>query len=176
MIRLRLCFLAFGGFAALASAQQVPIKPGLWEIRQTSTDGAGKAMADISARLKSIPRDGSARVDAGVEKDAPPAGSDSVKLCFTAEQLRRDDWLTHPGRCKMEVRSRTASTWKWRSVCTQPTASTTEGETQFSGDEAFSTRMTTTLQRGGRKETMQRESSGRWLGADCGSLGAAPKN
>lgn len=159
-----------------AVAQAPPIRPGLWEVRSISggADGAARPMPDLGERLKGLPPEQRAQFEKmmrerGVGVGGPGQG---MQLCFTAEQMKRDSWVSgdRGGNCRTEVTSRSGGVWKWRTECAPPRASTIDGETRFSGDTAFTTRMTTTSEHKGQVSKATHESSAKWLSADCGGL------
>ena len=45
-----------------------------------------------------------------------------------------------------------------------------EGDVTFVSPEAYTMRMAVTTQTEGRPETVNLDASGKWLGADCGSV------
>ncbi len=165
-----------GAACHLAIAQAPPIRPGLWEVRTTmgGADGAARPMPDLGERMKSLPPEQRAQFEKmmrerGVGVGGPGQG---MQLCFTAEQMKRDSWVAgeRDGNCKTDITSRSGSVWKWRTVCAPPRAATIDGETRFSGDTAFTTRMTSTSEHKGQMRTASHESSAKWLSADCGGL------
>lgn len=156
---------------ALSAAAQnrPPIKPGLWEVKQTREMDGQKA-PDIGEHLKQMPPEMRKRVEEQMRQSGVDMGDGGVmKLCMTADTLARDDWASGQASCKTEVLSRSASAWKWRSSCSQP-PTTAEGETRFQGDAAYTTVVDMTSQQQGKPQKMHMEMQGKWLGASCGDL------
>ena len=90
-----------------------------------------------------------------------------------------DAWLGRvPGRLSLMAvaggtnaagGTRSNSSWKWHSVCTQPEM-TIDGEAIFANPENYSVHTTTTMKRSEELKTSQRTVLAHWLGADCGDL------
>ena len=58
---------------------------------------------------------------------------------------------------------------KFSFVCTQPPSSG-EGTVTYNGSESYSVKMQTTSTVRGQAEKMEMQSTGRWLGSDCGNI------
>jgi hypothetical protein len=67
---------------------------------------------------------------------------------------------------------------KMKFVCTNPPSSG-EGTYTFSGDTAYTMKMSMTSQHQGKPQNMTMDGQGKWLSADCGNVkpmqGPAPK-
>lgn len=152
-----------------AAQNRPPIKPGLWEVKQTRTMN-GQQAPDMSEHLKNLPPEARKRMQEQMRQSGVEMGAGGLsKICLSAEMLARDDWASGQADCKTEMLSRSAGVWKWRSSCTQP-PTTAEGETRFQGDSGYTTVVDLTSQHQGQPQKMHMEMQGRWLGADCGSL------
>jgi hypothetical protein len=139
-------------FAIASSAQgqsAPPIKPGLWQV-QMERDG-GPATPDMR----------------GV--DMTGGGAGSMKICLTKDQLSGNSWQGEQAHCKTDVTSRSATAWKWHSVCTQPD-SVSDGEASFPNPEHYVVKATTTTTMGAQKRTTKTMMTSKWLGPDCGDL------
>ena len=166
----RLLALPAGVLAALALAPAVradapPIKPGLWEIRIEREGGA----AQPGERLKNLSPERRARIEAMMKEKGlaiGPGGTD--RACLDKETLDPSHWQVRSS-CKTEYGARSASAWKWRTVCSQPESVTT-GEAAFANAENYTVTTTSKMTLRGQERTTHRVVTAKWLGADCGGL------
>jgi hypothetical protein len=169
MHRTALCLSIGLAAASCALAQTPPIKPGLWEVRTDRTVG-GQKMPDMSERLQGMPAEQRKRMEAMMKQRGVDTSSGALRICMTRETLDQGHWQDGgAANCKTDVISRSGSTWKWHSVCTQP-AVTSDGESVFHDQENYtvSIRSTVTMQGQPRESTMV--SKAHRLGADCGDV------
>jgi hypothetical protein len=159
--------------AAVAHAQTAPpIKPGLWQVAtERLVDGQKMQMPDMAAQMQNMPPEARKQMEAMMKQRGVDmsGGAGNMKICMTREQLDEGRWRSDEGRCKTDFLSRTATQWKWRSVCTQP-PSESEGEANIASPERYTVKVTTTSQRKGEPRSMQMTMNARWLGADCGDV------
>lgn len=162
------CALAAAWLPALAWAQAPPIKPGLWEV--TSEPGAGGQKAAAPAdRLKNLPPEARAKLEAMMKEKGIAMGPGGVnRICFTKESIDPARW-SNAASCKTDYGTRSASSWKWHSVCSQPEAMV-DGEAVFASPERYTVNTSTTMTLRGQTRTTQRSVQARWLGASCGDL------
>ena len=161
--------LGLAGLAAAVGAQAPPIKPGLWEAR-SDREVDGKTASQPAANLQNLPPAVRAQVETRMKEKGIALGANGVnRICMTRETLDASPWQNRGTGCKTEYRSRTGSTWKWHSSCTQP-PSESDGEAVFASPESYtvSTAMTMTMR--GETRTMRTTIKAKWLGADCGDL------
>ncbi|MBX3621549.1 MAG: DUF3617 domain-containing protein [Rhizobacter sp.] len=157
--------------AMVAHAQTAPpIKPGLWQVTSTRLVDGQKA-PELGEHLKNLPPEARKRMEAnmklhGVDMSGGPG---SMKMCMTRESLDQGRWQGEQTNCKTDFTSRTGSTWKWRSSCTQP-PSESEGEASFSGSESYTVKSTTRMTLQGQTRVTNMTMNAKWLGADCGDL------
>lgn len=169
MHRTALCLLLGLSAAHAALAQTPPIKPGLWEVHSDRTVG-GQKMPDMGERLQKLPPEQRKRMEQMMKQRGMDTSQGALRICMTRETLDQGHWQNGgSANCKTDVGSRTGSTWKWHSVCTQP-AVTSDGEAVFQDPENYtvSIRSTVTVQGQPRESTMV--SKAHWLGADCGDV------
>ena len=160
--------LALIGAATLASAQVPPIKPGLWQV-QTERSVDGKPAPDMSERMKSLPPAARQQMEAMMKQRGVDTSGGAMRICMTRETLDQGRWNETNPRCKTEFGTRSASTWKWRSVCTQPDA-TSEGEAVFHSPESYSMTVNSTMQVKGQTRSSKQVAKMQWVGADCGDV------
>ncbi|MBC7470160.1 MAG: DUF3617 domain-containing protein [Ramlibacter sp.] len=174
---IRLIVVAGAAIAVLPVAAQ-SLKPGLWEISNKMQGGSGQmqnAMAEMQKQLASMPPEQRKMMEeqmakAGVKMGkAGPAGGMSVQVCMTREMTERNEVPAQQGDCKTTNQARTGNTMKMAFACTNPPSSG-EGQVTFSSPEAYTSRMTVNAQVDGKAEKVTMEGTGRWLGADCGSV------
>jgi hypothetical protein len=174
MPSIRLCLhtslLVLVAAPLLAHAQTTPpIKPGLWQV-QSERELNGQKAPDPMERMKNLPPEARKQMEAMMKKrgmDVSEGGGQ--KVCHTRESLDQGRWKGDSERCKTDVTSRSASAWKWRSVCTQPEFEM-DGEAQFANPENYTVKTLMSSQRDGKPQTMRMTVTARWIGADCGDL------
>jgi hypothetical protein len=164
----RLLPAAFALAASFATAQVPPIKPGLWQA-QTDRSVDGKPAPDMSERLKNLPPAARQQMEAMMKQRGVDTSGGGMRLCMTRESLDQGRWNQAESRCRTEFGTRSASAWKWRSVCTQPD-STSDGEAVFHSPESYTMTLVTTMQRQGQPHSTKHVAKMQWLGADCGDV------
>jgi len=161
--------LLVAGIRAQGSSKP-PIKPGLWEIKRSSSELDGKKTPDVGETLQSLPPQLRERVAAQMRsRGIDMVDSKTSKMCVSAEILSNDTWLSGRQGCKTSFLSRTSSVWKWRSTCDKP-PSTAEGETRFKGDNSYTSVIDIKMVQDNQNHNAHMEMQGKWLGADCGDL------
>ena len=106
----------------------------------------------------------------GVQMGGAGAGGVSVRVCMTKEMVEQSPVpMQQQGECKMTTQQRTGNTYKMAYTCANPPSSG-EGEYTFMGPEAYKGKMTVVSNVRGKQENMTMEGSGKWLGADCGTI------
>jgi hypothetical protein len=157
------------GLAAQAQTTP-PIKPGLWQVNSDRQVDGQKA-PDMGEHMKKMSPEMRARIEAGMKQHGVDmsGGAGNMKMCMTRESLDQGRWQGDEGNCKTDFTSRTASSWKWRSSCSQP-PSQTEGEASFAGPEAYTVKSSTTMTLQGQTRVSKMTMTAKWLGADCGDL------
>lgn len=175
-MKCRLVLAACALAAGAASAQS--IKPGLWEMtgKMGGNPEMEKAMAQMQQQMASMPPAQRKQMEEmmaqrGMQMGQAGGGAMTVKVCLTPEMVDRNDYAAPHGQggCKTTAQPRMGNTMKMSFVCTTPPSSG-EGEFTFMGSEAYRSKMTITSSARGKPETMTTESSGKWLGADCGPV------
>jgi len=155
----------------VAQAQTTPpIKPGLWQI-SSDRQVDGQKAPDLGEHMKKMSPEMRKRMEDNMKQHGVDmsGGAGNMKMCMTRESLDQGRWQGEEGNCKTDFTSRTASSWKWRSSCSQP-PSQTDGEASFAGPEAYTVKSSTTMTLQGQTRVTKMVMSGKWLGADCGDL------
>ncbi|MFO1264564.1 MAG: DUF3617 domain-containing protein [Rhodoferax sp.] len=172
--RIALTSLALVACSAGVSAQS--IKPGLWEItsQMQGSKEMNDAMAEARKAIESMPpeqrkmmQDMMARQ--GVQMSPSGGSGMAIKICMTQEMIDRNEVASHKGDCTHTNSARSGNTMKFSFVCTQPPSSG-EGTVTYNSPESYAVKMQTTSTVRGQAEKMEMQSSGRWLGGDCGNI------
>lgn len=160
----------FSALAPFAQAQSAPpIKPGLWQV-QSERDLDGRKAPDPMEQMKSLPPEARKQMEAMMKKRGIDMGEGGVRrICHSRESLDQGRWKGDSERCKTDITGRSAASWKWHSVCTEP-PSEMEGEALFAGPESYTVKTLMTTHRKGQPQTMRMTMTAKWLGADCGEL------
>ncbi len=100
-------------------------------------------------------------------------GSDgrvTLKTCITPEIIERKSWMgRYEGKCTHTASPAVGNTQKFGFTCTDP-ASTGEGSVTFLSPTSYTSSMKVSSVRNGKPESMVFEGTGKFLGADCGSV------
>jgi hypothetical protein len=148
---------------------QVPaIKPGLWQF-ESDRSVDGRKAPDMNERLKTLPPAARQRMEALMKQHGIDTGGGGTRICMTRESLDQGRWHETSPRCRVDFGARSASAWKWRSVCTQP-QSTSEGEAIFHSPESYTIASSTTVMLKGQSRTSTNIVRMKWTGADCGDV------
>ncbi|MBS1169644.1 MAG: hypothetical protein H6R01_562 [Burkholderiaceae bacterium] len=140
-----------------------PMNPGLWEIttQSDSMKNRPQISPEQAARMRQM----------GINVPEMRNGAMVMKVCYTKELLSRDEM---PGQkeheCQTKNMSRSSSVYSADIVCNGPnmkgngTIKGTHYATSFESNYSFKgTAM-------GQPANHQRKTSGKWLGANCGSV------
>jgi len=161
-----------------ASAQQ--IKPGLWEMNnRVNSDNPqmAQAMAQMQKQLASLPPEQRKQMEdmmarhGGMKLEPSSDGGMLVKMCLSKESIQDALFGKHQqaGNCTHNKSALVGNTMNYSFSCTAPVSSG-EGKVTFLGETGYTSTMRMTHSPSGKKETMNLESTGRWLGADCGTI------
>jgi hypothetical protein len=165
-------------FPVAVSAQTM--KPGLWEITH-NTRGGGAQAADAQAKMQremaNMPPEQKKMMQEmmakhGVQMGGGAGGGMSMKTCMTKEMVERNEVPSQKGDCRTTRQQKTGNTMKFTVVCANP-PSTGDGQVTFQSPEAYNMKMVVNTTVDGKPQTMNMDSSGKWLSADCGA--AAPR-
>lgn len=164
-------------FAQPAMAQK--LKAGVWETNNKMGAGGGKlqqAMAMVQQQIAGMSPEQRARIEGAMANQGVVLSNDGViaKVCITPEMAARQELPVQQGShgsCSFQHAAVVGNTMQYSFSCTNPQARG-EGTATLLSPTAYtaSTRVTTTAT--GASETVNIESSARWLGADCGSVKA----
>ena len=169
--------LAAAAAVVLASAAGAEnLKPGLWEVThkmQTSGGQMEQGMAEMQQQMASMPPEQRKQMEEMMARQGvrmgQPGGAMSMKVCMTKEMVERNELPAQQGDCKTTQQSRSGNTMKMAFSCSKPPSSG-EGQVTFVSPEAYTTKMVMTSTASGKPQKIDMEGSGKWLGADCGSI------
>lgn len=172
------------GTTVLAHAQT--IKPGLWEITTQMQGGSGElsaAMAQAQKQMENMPPEQRKMMQDMMAKQGIQMGANggtgmSIKMCMTQEMIDRNEVTSRQADhqqndCTHTNSPRSGNSMKFSFVCTKPPSSG-EGQVTFTSADAYSMKMSTTSMARGKPEKMDMQTSGRWLGSDCGTVKPFP--
>lgn len=165
------CALAPGlSFAAPAPK----VKPGLWE--STSKIGDSR-MQQAMAMLQNLPPEQRKMMEGAMAKQGVSMNADGgvqAKVCVSKEMAEMNQLpMQQRGTCTYQHGPLVGSTMKFSFSCTNPTASG-EGSVTFAGDSSYDGSMLVKSNATGQAEAVNVQTSGRWLGADCGAVKPMP--
>ncbi|HEU4372435.1 MAG TPA: DUF3617 domain-containing protein [Telluria sp.] len=170
-LALPLALLALGAQPVLAQT----FKAGLWETNSKAGAGSGKLqglLALAQQQMASMNPEQRAKIDGMMARQGVVLSSDGVvaKMCVTPEMVKSHHLpLQQRGSCSYQTEPMAGNTVRFSFSCTKPQGAG-EGTVTFTSPTAYtaSTRATTTAT--GESETVNIDSTGRWLGAECGSI------
>ena len=162
--------------ATTLGAQAQTMKPGLWEV--TSKLGGSpemdNAMAQMQQQMASMSPEQRKQMETmlakqGMSVSAAPAGM-LTKMCMTKEMAEKSQLpVQTQGDCISTTSDKTSTGMKVKFTCASPPSSG-EGQYTFMGDSAYTMKMKINTQQQGKPVTTTLDSSGKWLGADCGTI------
>ena len=178
---LSLVAIAIGAHAVPAAAADTLFKPGLWEIA-TKPGGASAGpmqamMAQMQERMRTMPAADRARVEAAMARNGVTVenGSMTAKVCITPAMAQRQQLpMQRRGSCDFQSSPPVGKTVSFSMSCTNPNI-VSEGSATFSDPTHYTATSRTTGGVGGSaaanaNASMTMESTGRWVGAECGSI------
>jgi hypothetical protein len=141
---------------------------------QSGGQDSGAAMAKMQKQMESMPPEQRKMIQdmmakQGVQMEGGAGGGIKMKICMTKEMAERNQVAPPSEHCTHTASPRTGNTMHFSFVCTKP-PSQGQGEVTFSGDTAYTMKMTSTSTAGGKERAMDMQSSGRWLDSNCGDV------
>ncbi|MDB5917810.1 MAG: hypothetical protein JWR40_2044 [Massilia sp.] len=167
--------LAFALTTAVQGAQAQAFKAGLWETNNKMGGGGGKlqgALAMAQQHLASMDPEQRKQIEGMMSRQGVVISNDGVvaKMCITPEMAARQQLpIQQHGNCSYQHAKAVGNTMAFSFSCTNPQANG-EGSATFTGPTAYTSSMRVTTSATGSSETVNIDSSGRWLGADCGAV------
>jgi len=157
---------------SLAAGAQ-SLKPGLWEVTNKTQMGGqgGDAMAQMQKEMASMPPEQRKMMQEMMSKHGASMGSGggmTIKMCMTKDMVERNQVAQTRDDCKTTMQPRAGNTVKMSFTCSNPPSSG-EGQITYASPEAYSMKMTVNSKVDGKVHNAVVDTSGKWLGADCGS-------
>jgi hypothetical protein len=161
-------------FTALnSSAQTTPrIKAGLWQI-QAEREENGVKMPDASERMKErmknmTPERRKQFEESMKQRGVDPNAGGVIKVCYSQKMVEHGAWADQ-GTCKTDYSNRTATHWKWHSVCPEVHYEG-DGEASFPDPEDFVVKSSGVLTSGDKTRNIKSTRTAKWISADCGDV------
>ncbi len=153
------------------------MKPGLWEMssKMGGSPEMEQAMAQMQQQMASMSPEQRKAMDdmmgkSGVSMGAAAGGAMVVKSCISKEMAERNQMpMQQKGDCSSTISDQSSTGMKMRFTCVNP-PSNGEGQFSFSGNSAYTMKMKVNTSVGGKIQTTSLDGTGKWLGADCGSI------
>jgi Protein of unknown function (DUF3617) len=176
-------WIATLAFCAASVCAQT-MKPGLWEV--TSKLGGSpeidQSMSRMQQQIASMPQEQRKMMEDMVAKQGGGIGGVAgggmvAKMCITKDMAERNQMpMQQQGSCTSSTSDKTSKGMKMKFTCTNPPSSG-EGEFTFSGDSAYTMKMKVNSAAQGAPKITSMDTSGKWLGSDCGEIKpmAAPR-
>ena len=163
------------GASALGAQAQVS-KAGLWEVTSKLGGSAemDKAMAQMQQQMASMPPDQRKQMEAmlakqGMSMTSTPGGVVS-KMCITKDMVERGQMPAQTqGDCTSTTSNKSSAGMTFKFTCASPPSSG-EGQYTFMGDSAYTMKMKINTQQQGKSVVTTMDTSGKWLGTDCGNI------
>lgn len=159
---------------AQTSMPTPPVRPGLWETKMSELDANGKEVPSAAfAALAGMPPEQRAAMAAAMRARGVqmPDENGVVRVCLSKESLDGGAWeqMAASSGCTTTYATRSNTNWKWHSSCAAMKIES-DGETVFTGGEAYRTKVTSTSGMRSPAMTSTRVVQGKWLGAACGDI------
>jgi len=166
----------FAGALFAVSAFAGDMKPGLWEV---STQNS--ALSEMEQQMANMSPAERQQMEAIMAQQGIKIGGGRItsKVCITPEMANRSSEdmakraaksLQEDGNCTVKVSPRAGKTVTSSFNCTGKEPISGKSEMTYHSDTSYSMKMRTV--HAGQNTDMQ--SSGRWLGADCGNVKPMP--
>ena len=161
--------------AAALPASAQDIKPGLWELNNqvsSSNPQAQAAIGEVQRHLADMSPEQRQSMQQmlernGIQLNIGAGGALQTRICMTREMIERREFPVQQGNCTQNITPISGKRLKVAFSCTRPRASG-EGEMTVESETSYRARMR--VRSDERKETVDMDVNGRWLGADCGGL------
>jgi hypothetical protein len=152
----------------LAQAPALDVKMGLWEITSTTNIGGQIPTIDTSRMTP----EQKARMEAAMKGLVGPH-SNVTKSCMTKEKFNRSSFMTDgdPGAtCKQTMSTNTRTSMDANVVCTGKRTTTSQMHIDAPSPTSFTGSVKSASAEQGQTMTVNVTMTGKWLGADCGTV------
>ncbi|MET0332737.1 MAG: DUF3617 domain-containing protein [Rhizobacter sp.] len=184
MMKKTLTVLLATGATLAAHAQTAPAGPrieaGLWEINISLKSQSGKAelaMREAQAYISRLPAGQRKQVEEMMAAQGVRLGDkgSTVQACISKEDAERGEIPQQAGDCTQQVLDRNANSMRVKFSCATNPPASGEGTVEFQSPTAYTSRALVDTVVMGQTERVNVDQTGRWLGADCGSVKALGK-
>ena len=172
--------VASGLFISSVALAQSSTKPGLWEITRKMSSPTHPQMAqqmeEAQKMMASMPPAQRKQMEEmmakqGISMSPAAGGATAMKVCITPEMASRPP-VEQRKDCTYKF-SQSGATHNFSFQCTNPQGDG-EGQIVFANADNYNGKMRfNTLQRG-KKESMDLQTTGKFLGANCGAIKPLP--
>jgi Protein of unknown function (DUF3617) len=173
---MRIAFITSCLLASSLAFAQSSTKPGLWEITSKMSsptnpqlakqmEEAQKAMANMPPAQRKMMEDMMAKQ--GMSMSPAAGGATAIKVCISPEMASRPPVEQRQG-CTYSF-SQSGKTHNFSYKCTNPPGDG-EGQITFADADNYSGQMRMNSMQSGKKETMEMQTTGKFLGANCGAI------
>lgn len=173
--------LALSIAACCASAAQAQtsagpkIEPGLWEIDIALKSQSGMAEAAVKqaqAYISQLPPEQRKAVEDMMASQNIRLGdkSSTVQACISKEDAERGEVPQQAGECTQQVVQRASNSMKVKFSCSTTPPANGEAVVNFQSPKAYTSQAVVDTVVVGQPERVNVNQTGRWLGADCGSV------
>lgn len=160
--------LCYAWSAAALHAQMAPLKPGLWQV-QIDRETDGQKAPDMAERMKNMPPERRAQMEAMLKKRGMSAAGNVMKVCQTREMMDSNHFVNPVPNCKITYTTRTDKAWKSHTSCPQMHLES-DVDIVFLNPENYIVKTVSAVQSDGQTRTSHMTNTGKWLSADCGDI------
>ena len=163
-----------------AAMAQTSTKPGLWEMTSKMSSPTNpqmaKQMEEAQKMMASMPPAQRKQMEEmmakqGVNMSMSAGGATVLKICITPEMAARPPVEQRQG-CTYKF-SQSGATHNFSFQCTNPPGDG-EGQVTFVDADSYTGKMRFNALEKGKKETVEMQTSGKFLGANCGAIKPLP--
>ncbi|GAB4564843.1 MAG: DUF3617 domain-containing protein [Rhizobacter sp.] len=171
------CCLQAAHAQTAAAPTGAKIEPGLWEINIALKSQSGKAeaaMKQARAQISMLPPEQRKAVEEMMAAQGVRLGdgTSSVKACISKEDAERGEIPQQAGDCAQQVLERNGNSMKVKFSCSTSPPASGEAVVNFQSTTAYTSQAVVDTVVVGQPERVNVDQTGRWLGAECGSVKA----
>jgi hypothetical protein len=157
--------------AAALPAQAAQLLPGLWGFSSDKLEVDGMpmpGMADMLGQMKDLPPEQRKMMEAMLADQGIALSESGVRMCLSEAQVKsRELPLQNQPGCSQQVDEQTDDIWRFSFECPDAKG---RGESRLISEREVSSTIETEYSVGDQQGTSQMQSSGRYIGEDCGTL------
>lgn len=173
---MRIVLIVIGLFVSSLAFAQSTTKPGLWEVSTKMSSPTNpqmaKQMEEAQKMMASMPPAQRKQMEEmmakqGVNTSFGAGGAVTMKLCISPEMASSPPAEQRQG-CTYKF-SQSGKTHNFNFQCANPPGDG-EGQMTFADADNYSGKMRMNAVQGGKKETMDMQTTGKYLSANCGAI------